>query len=145
MTASLTGLEFLRALIAGEVPPPTMAGTLGFTLKDVSEGFAVFEGLPSERVLNPAGFVHGGWLLTIIDSACGCAAHTTLAPGDGYTTVETKTNFVRPVTASSGLIRAEGRVVALGNTIITAEARAYDVQRRLVGHGTSTLMVLRKG
>lgn len=144
MSAPLTGLEMLRAMIAGELPPVTMAQTLGFALKEASEGAAVFEGEPSARILNPMGIVHGGWALALIDSACGCAGHTTLPAGAGYTTVETKTNFVRAIKLDTGVVRAEGRVVAAGRTIITAEAYIYDAQRRVLAHGTSTLLVLRK-
>ena len=71
---AMTGLEALRALIAGQFPPPTIGATMGFTLVEVEHGFAAFEGEPSARVLNPMGVVHGGWALTLIDSCCGCAA-----------------------------------------------------------------------
>lgn len=144
MNAPLTGIELLRAMIAGAIEPVAMAQTLGFTLKEVSEGAAVFEGEPSARILNPMGIVHGGWAMALIDSACGCAAHTTLPAGVGYTTVETKTNFARAIKMDTGTVRAEGHVVAAGRAIITAEARIYDAQRRVLAHGTSTLLVLRK-
>jgi uncharacterized protein (TIGR00369 family) len=142
--AALSGLETMRALIAGKLPAPSIAETLGFTLVEVEEGRALFEGTPSDRILNPHGAVHGGWALTLLDSCTGCAAHTTLAPGVGYTTVETKGNFVRPITPTTGLVRTEGTVVAVGRTIITAEGRITDAQGRLLAHGTSTLLVLRK-
>ena len=101
-------------------------------------------GEPSDRILNPLGIVHGGWALTLIDSCTGCAAHTTLPAGVGYTTVETKVNFVRAITPASGQVRAEGVVVARGRTIITAEGKLTDSRGRLLAHGTSTLIVLRK-
>ena len=142
--AGLSGLETMRRLIAGEFSAPSIAGTLGFRLVEVEEGRAVFEGEPSERVLNPLGIVHGGWALTLIDSCTGCAAHTTLPAGVGYTTVETKANFVRAITPQTGLVRAEGRVVSAGRTIITAEGKITDAKGRLLAHGTSTLIVLRK-
>jgi uncharacterized protein (TIGR00369 family) len=103
----------------------------------------VFIGEPSDRILNPLGIVHGGWALTLIDSCCGCAAHTTLAAGIGYTTVETKVNFVRAITPATGQVRAEGRVIARGRTIITTEGTLTDSNGKLLAHGTSTLMVLR--
>jgi uncharacterized protein (TIGR00369 family) len=110
----------------------------------VEDGKAIFIGDPSDRILNPLGIVHGGWALTLIDSCTGCAAHTTLPAGVGYTTVETKVNFVRAITPATGPVRAEGRVVARGRTIITAEGTLTDSRGRLLAHGTSTLMVLRQ-
>lgn len=139
----MNGLEAMRALIAGRFPPPSIATTLGFHLAEVEDGRAVFLGDPSDRIMNPLGIVHGGWALTLIDSCCGCAAHTTLAPGLGYTTVETKVNFVRAITPQTGQVRAEGLVVARGRTIITSEGKLTDARGRLLAHGTSTLMVLR--
>ena len=141
---SMSGLEGLRYMMAGNHPPPSIATTLGFTLAEVDDGRALFVGEPSDRVLNPLGIVHGGWALTLIDSCTGCAAHTTLPAGIGYTTVETKVNFVRAITPASGQVRAEGVVVARGRTIITAEGKLTDSRGRLLAHGTSTLIVLRK-
>lgn len=139
----LNGLEAMQALIAGKFPPPSIATTLGFTLAEVEFGRAVFVGTPSDKILNPLGIVHGGWALTLIDSCTGCAAHTTLAAGVGYTTVETKVNFVRAVQADTGPLRAEGVVVAQGRTIITAEGKLIGANGKLYAHGTSTLLVLR--
>jgi uncharacterized protein (TIGR00369 family) len=138
----MSGLDAMRALIAGDIPPPPIADTLDFTLVDVDKGFAAFEGEPSARLLNPLGIVHGGWALTLIDSACGCAAHTTLSHGTIYTTVETKVNFVRAITPQTGRVRAEGRVIAQGRTIITTDAKLTDAQGKLLAHGTSTLLVM---
>jgi uncharacterized protein (TIGR00369 family) len=106
-------------------------------------GRVVFEGEPSNRVLNPMGAVHGGWALTLIDSACGAAGHTTLPAGVGYGTLETKANFVRPIAAETGLLRCEGKVLAQGRTILTAEAKLTDAQGKLYAHGTSTCMIIR--
>jgi uncharacterized protein (TIGR00369 family) len=130
-------------MIAGDFAPPTIAATMGFTLVEVEHGFAVFEGEPSARVLNPMGVVHGGWALTLIDSCCGCAGHTTLPAGVGYGTVETKVNFVRPIAPTNGKLRAEGRVLALGRTLITAEGKLIDSKGKLYAHGTSTCMIIR--
>lgn len=139
----LNGIEALRAMIGGQFPPPSISMTLGFYLAEVEDGRAVFLGDPSDRIMNPLGVVHGGWALTLIDSCCGCAAHTTLAAGLGYTTVETKVNFVRAITPDTGQVRAEGLVVARGRTIITTEGKLTDARGKLLAHGTSTLMVLR--
>lgn len=140
---SLSGLEAMKLLIAGKHDAPSIAKTLGFTLAEVDVGKAVFIGEPSDRILNPLGIVHGGYALTLIDSCCGCAAHTTLSAGVGYTTVETKVNFVRAITPATGQVRAEGKVVSRGRTIITTEGTLTDSNGKLLAHGTSTLMVLR--
>jgi uncharacterized protein (TIGR00369 family) len=102
----------------------------------------VFEGRPGPHLLNPLGTVHGGWALTLIDSATGCALHTELAAGTGYTTVETKANFTRAIAATDGPVRCEGRVVHRGRQIATAEARITGADGRLLAHGTSTLIIL---
>jgi len=140
---ALSGIEALRLLIAGKFAPPTIAATLGFTLVEVEEGFAVFEGEPSDRILNPMGIVHGGFALTLIDSCCGCAGHTLLPAGAGYGTLETKVNFVRPIKFDTGTLRAEGRVLAHGRTIITSEGKITDAKGKLYAHGTSTCMIQR--
>lgn len=139
----LPGLEALKALIAGQFPPPSISTTLGFWLVEVDDGRAVFVGEPSDRIMNPLGIVHGGWALTLIDSCTGCAAHTTLSAGLGYTSIETKVNFVRAITPETGQVRAEGTVVARGRTIITTEGKITDSKGKLLAHGTSTIMVLR--
>lgn len=139
----LSGLEALRGIIAGAFAPPSICATLNFDLVEVSEGFAAFEGTPTDKVLNPLGAVHGGWALTLIDSACGAAGHTMLPPGAGYGTLETKANMVRPIMASTGLLRAEGRVLSQGRTIITSEAKITDARGKLHAHGTSTCMIIR--
>jgi len=139
--AGLSGLEFLRALIAGRVPAPTIGRTMGFRLVEVEPGMAVFEGEPFEGLLNPLGSVHGGWALTLIDSACGCAVHSTLDAGIGYTTVETKVNFTRPIDPHGGPIRCEGQVLSRGRQIATAEAYLRSGEGKLLAHGTSTLIL----
>ncbi len=140
--AALSGREVLQAMMRGELPAPPMAKTLDFSLVEVGDGTAVFEGEPGEAFLNPMGAVHGGWALTLVDSATGCAGMTLLPPGERYTTIETKVNFSRPIRPDTGRVRAEGRVVARGRRILSAEARVTDAKGRLLAHGTSTLMVL---
>jgi len=140
--AGLSGLEMLRVMMAGNLPAPTIGRTLGFRLIEVEEGRAVFEGTPGPRLLNPLGAVHGGYALTLIDSAAGCAVHTELAAGVGYTTVETKVNFTRPIDPNGGPIRCEGRVLSRGRTIATAEAFLRSGDGKLLAHGTSTLIIL---
>ena len=143
--AGMTGLQVMQALIDGKLPAPPIAQTLSFWLVEVGDGLAVFEGETGPHVLNPLGIVHGGWALTLIDSATGVAGHTLLPPGVGYTSVETKANFTRPIRQDTCRVRAEGRVVSRGRQIMTAEARILDAEGRLLAHGTSTLMVLGGG
>jgi uncharacterized protein (TIGR00369 family) len=140
--AGLTGRQILEAMIARKLPAPPMAKTLAFTLVEVGEGIAVFQGDPGEALLNPMGAVHGGWALTLIDSATGCAAMTLLAAGIAYTTIETKVNFVRPILKDTGAVRAEAHVLARGRRVMSAEARVSDSRGRLLAHGASTLLVL---
>lgn len=116
---------------------------MSFSLIEVAEGFAAFEGKPGSHLLTPLGTVHGGWALTLIDTITGCAAHSTLPAGIGFTTVETKGNFPRPITPETGFVRAEGRGISQGRTVISAEGRIFDSGGRLLAHGTSTLMVLK--
>jgi uncharacterized protein (TIGR00369 family) len=136
-----SGLALLQAMIAGELPAPPISRTLGFVLVEVEKGRAVFEARPTPDFFNPLGSVHGGVALTLIDSACGCAVHTELGAGIGYTTVETKANFVRPV-PPKGVIRCEGKVLSRGRQIATAEAYLRDEAGKLLAHGTSTLIIL---
>lgn len=140
--ASISGLELLRAMVAGELPAPPMGALMGFRLVEVSPGAAVFEGVPGPHLLNPLGGVHGGFALTLIDSAAGCALHSELPAGTFYTTVETKVNMTRPIRPDGGTLRCEGRVVTRGRQIGTAEARLLDAEGRILAHGTSTLIIL---
>jgi len=143
--ARMSGREILEAIICGRLPQPPIGQTLGFRLVQVGEGEAVFEGEPGPHVLNPTGVVHGGWALTLIDSAAGCAGHTLLPAGVGYATVETKANLARAIRADSGRVRAHGRVLSSGRRIISAEALVRAEDGRLLAHGTSTLLVLEGG
>ena len=138
----LSGIEVLRAMIAGDLPGPPMAQVMGFTLTEVEPGRVVFTGTPGPHLYNPLGSVHGGYALTLIDSAAGCALHTMLAAGIGYTSIETKANFTRPV-PPSGTVACEGRLVSHGRQIATAEAYLRDEKGKLLAHGTSTLIILR--
>ncbi len=140
--ASLSGLELLSEMAAGRLPAPPMGGLMGFRLVEVSPGAAVFEGVPGPHLLNPLGGVHGGFALTLIDSAAGCALHSELPAGTGYTTIETKVNMTRPIRPDGRTIRCEGRVVTRGRQIGTAEAKLLDADGKVLAHGTSTLIIL---
>jgi uncharacterized protein (TIGR00369 family) len=140
--ATLDGLALIRAMIAGRVPGPPSSEVMGFRLVEAEEGKVVFEAEPGPHLLNPLGAIHGGFALTLIDSAAGCAVHTLLPAGTGYTTVETKVNFTRPLSPDSGLVRCEGRVISRGRQIATAEATLYAPGGKIAAHGTSTLIIL---
>lgn len=135
------GLTLLKGMIAGEYPPPPIAETLGFGLVEAEPGRAVFEGLPGFRHYNPIGVVHGGFAMTLLDSALGCAVHTTLKAGEGYTTLEVKVNLVRAITKDTGTVRATGRLIHRGRTTATAEADLRDAKGNLLAHGTTTCMI----
>ena len=139
----LSGMEYIRLIFAGELPPPPIAELMGFRGVEFEPGRAVFEMTPGPQHYNPIGSVHGGVALTLLDSAMGCAVHTTLEAGVGYTTLEVKTNFVRPITAETGQIRCEGTVVHAGSRVATAEGRLVDSSGRLLAHGTTTCLILR--
>jgi len=139
----LSGIELLRAIIAGRGPAPAIGRTMGFRLVEVEPGRAVFECEPGPHLLNPLGTVHGGVALTLIDSAAGCAVHTELPAGTGYTTIETKVNFTRPIAPDGRTVRCEGRVVTRGRQIATAEARLLSADGKILAHGTSTLIILK--
>jgi uncharacterized protein (TIGR00369 family) len=139
--AGLSGREMLEAMLAGRLPAPPIGRTLSFRLIEAGEGRALFEGQPGPELLNPLGTVHGGWAMTLIDSATGCALHTLLPPGAGYTTIETKVNMTRAVRAEDGAVRCEGKVLSQGRQVATAEARLTGADGKLLAHGTSTLMI----
>jgi uncharacterized protein (TIGR00369 family) len=136
-----TGLETLRAIFEGELPRPPIGDTLDFVPIHMEEGVAVFQGRPQIRHYNPLGSVHGGWFATLLDSALGCAVHSALAVGKGYTTLEIKVNLVRALTEAVPLVRAEGKLVYLGRNIATGEARLVGPDGKLYAHGTTTCLV----
>ncbi len=139
------GLEYLRALARGELPSAPMASLMGFWPSEVEEGRVVFEVEPDEYHYNPIGTVHGGLACTLFDSAMGCAVHTTLPAGTGYTTVELKVNLLRPITVETGRLFCEGETIHVGGRLATAEARLIDGDGRLYGHATTTCMIFREG
>jgi uncharacterized protein (TIGR00369 family) len=139
---SMAGIEFMRAIRDGRLPPPPIAQLMGFSLVEVEPGRAVFELLPGERHYNPIGVVHGGVAMTLLDSAMGCAVHTQMPAGTGYTTLEAKTNLVRAITADSGRLRAIGVTVHVGRRMATAEGRLEDAAGKLYAHSSTTCIVL---
>lgn len=139
--ATQSGLELLSRMIAGEYPAPSIGARMNFGLTEVSEGRAVFRGLPGERHLNPLGTVHGGWAATILDSALGCAVHTTMAVGEAYTTAEFKVNLIRPIVPGMGEVECIGTVIHRGRTTAVSEARLVDGRGRLLAFGTETCSI----
>ena len=142
---SMTGLAVLQAMLSGDLPGATIARTLNFGLIEVEHGRAVFAGEPTEDFLNPHGSVHGGWAATLLDSALGCAVHTTLAIGEKYTTVEMKVNYLRPVfPGRPGRLICEGKVINRGRTLALSEARLVDSEGKLYAHASETCMIFPK-
>src|SRR4051812_23632605 len=139
-----TGLELINEVFSGKLPPPPVAEALGFVGVEAKEGWAAFEGDPGEYMYNPIGVVHAGWAMTLLDSAMGCAVHTTLGVGERYTTLEVKANFVRPIKLETGRVRCEGVVLHRGGTVATAEARLVSKSSgKLLAHGTTTCLIMR--
>ena len=137
----LTGIEYVRAIFSGELPDPPIALLMGFRGVEAEPGRALFEMEPRPQHYNVIGSVHGGVALTLLDSAMGCAVHTLLDAGVGYTTIEVKTNFVRPITADTGLIRCEGVVIHKGGRVATAEGKLTDATGKLLAHGSTTCLI----
>ena len=139
--AHLSGLELIAGWAEGRYPPPPIGKTLNFTLVEAEFGRTVFEGEPLRDFYNPIGSVHGSYAAALLDSAMGCAVHTALSAGQGYTTLEYKISLVRGMTDKTGRVRAEGKVLQVGRRVASAEGRLVDAQGRLLAHGTTTCLV----
>ena len=140
---TMSGLEFLEAVAKGDLPAAPIMSTLGFEGFEVGPGWARFSLTPAEHHYNPIGSVHGGVFATLLDSALSCAVHSALEPGVAYTTLDLQVTFVRPLTATTGQVRCEGRVIHVGGRIGTAEGRITDADGRIYAHGTATCLILR--
>lgn len=137
----MTGMEVFEAIFAGKLPPAPIGDALDFIPVHMEPGMAIFQGEPKLRHYNPLGTVHGGWFCTLLDSAVGCAVHTTLPAGKGYTTLELKVNMLRPLTDSVPMVRAEGKVIHAGRQVAMAEGRIFGPDGKLYAHATTTCMV----
>ena len=137
-----TGLEFMRALLSGEAPPAPFAMLMGLYPVEVELGRVVFEAEPDESVYNPIGMVHGGVVCTLADSVAGCAVHTTLAAGVGYTSIDISVNFLRPVTLDSGRLRATGIVTKPGRKVALASVEIHDRADKLVATASSNCLII---
>jgi uncharacterized protein (TIGR00369 family) len=138
---SRTGMEFLTGIGSGALPPAPIAELLDITPISVQPGLVVFQGAPSLAHYNPSGVVHGGYAATLLDTAVGCAIHSLLPAGKGYTTLELKVNYIRAMTDQTGPVRAEGKVVSLGGQVGIAEGRITDANGKLYAFATTTCLV----
>jgi uncharacterized protein (TIGR00369 family) len=125
----------------GRMPPAPIGAVVDMVPVEASAGRVVFQGQPDRRFYNPIGSVHGGWIATLMDSAVGCAVHSSLAAGQGFTTLELKVNFLRAVTDATGPLRAEGRTIHLGRQTALADGQLYDAAGRVYAHATTTCLV----
>lgn len=141
MLVGKTGLEQMQAMLDGRSPYPHIADTLDFSLVEVTHGRAVFQGTPQLKHYNPLGTVHGGWYATLLDSALGCAVHSSLPVGLAYTTAELGVNIVRAASHKTGPLRAIGTVLHSGKQLATAEARIVGADGKLYAHATTTCLV----
>ena len=138
----MTGLEQIQAIFRGDLPNPPIAELIGFAGVEAAEGRVVFAGTPARRHDNVLGVAHGGYALTLLDSAMSCAVHTTLPAGAWYTTLELKVNFTRPITEDTGRVLCEGTVVHRGSRVATAEGRLVSEKSgKLLAHGTTTCLI----
>jgi uncharacterized protein (TIGR00369 family) len=137
----MSGLEFVQGLADGTLPLNTIAQTLGYDVSEATHGRVVITAVPSGRLLNPSGTVHGGFSATLLDSCMGLSIQTTLEKGIGSTTLEFKISLLRPITPETGMIKAEGIVLTTGRRVGTAEGRITDSNGRLLAHGTTTCLI----
>jgi uncharacterized protein (TIGR00369 family) len=138
---SMAGVDYLQAMIAGELPPPPIGGLMDFAMTEAEPGRVVFTCRPDESAYNPIGAVHGGLVCTLLDSVAGCALHSVLPQGKGYTSVEIKVNYLKAVRLSSGLLTATGTVVKSGARVGFTEGIVTDESGATVATATSTLLV----
>jgi uncharacterized protein (TIGR00369 family) len=139
--ASMSGLDFVRAIFSGQLPAPPIMQTVEPFDSTAEPGVIVFHSVPGFRHYNPIGSVHGGYAAILLDSAMGLAVQSTLPAGSGYTTLEFKISFIRGMTKDTGPVRTEGRTLNVGRRAATAEARITDAKGRLLAHATTTCLV----
>jgi uncharacterized protein (TIGR00369 family) len=138
---SMAGIDYLQAMVDGELPPPPIAGLMQFDIGSVEPGRVEFTCVPDESAYNPIGAIHGGLLCTLLDSVTGCAVHSTLPQGKGYTSVEIKVNYLKAVRLSSGVLTATGTVVKTGSRVGFAEGVVTDSSGAVVATATSTQLI----
>jgi uncharacterized protein (TIGR00369 family) len=138
---TMAGIDYLQAMVDGVLPQAPIAGLLQFEVSDVKPGHVEFTCVPDESAYNPIGAIHGGLLCTLLDSVTGCAIHSTLPQGKGYTSVEIKVNYLKAVRLDSGVLTATGTVVKSGSRIGFAEGIVTDASGAVVATATSTLLI----
>ncbi len=138
---SMPGIDYLRAMVDGTLPPPPISGLMAFTMASAEPGRVVFTCDPDESAYNPIGAVHGGLVCTLLDSVAGCALHSTLPQGKGYTSIEIKVSYLKGVRASSGTLTATGTVVKAGARVGFTEGVVTDASGAIVATASSTLLV----
>lgn len=143
MIFGTSGLEQLRAMVDLRIPAPPISSHIGLKIVSVDEGDVVMTAEPDESHYNPIGSVHGGFFATVLDSACGCAVHSTLPAGVGYTSLELKVSFLRPITAETGTVTAHGWVTKTGRNVAFAEADVRDSDGRILATASSTCLIIR--
>jgi uncharacterized protein (TIGR00369 family) len=139
---TMSGIEFFRRMLAGEMPPPPMLEVFGIRLAEVEEGRVVFTATAEERFYNGTGVAHGGFAATLLDTALGCAINSAMPAGRRFTTLELKVNLTRPITRDAGLLRCEASVVHVGGRTATSEGRIVDARGKLYAHGTTTCIIV---
>ncbi len=138
---TLPGIEYLRAMARGDVPPPPLALLMGFTLDEVNEGRVMMSVVPAEFQYNPLGVVHGGLAATLFDSALGCAVQSMLPPAHAAPTLQLQINYIRPITIATGKIQCSGEIIHMGKRSATAEGKLTDSNGRLYAHATGTFVI----
>ena len=136
-----SGIDLMRAMFAGDLPPAPILQLLGFHGGDVGEGWVEFKGTPGEQHYNPLGIVHGGYAATILDSCMGCAVHTTLKAGTGYTTIDMNVTYLRPMSAATGEVVARGEVITSGRRVATARGQLTDTRGKLIATATTSCLI----
>ncbi|SRR5581483_7523943 len=138
----LSGLEFFRKMLTGELPHAPMLELLGIRLVEADAGRVVFTAEVQERFYNGTGVAHGGFASTLLDTALGCSINSTTPPGKRFTTLELKVNLTRPLTVAANPLRCEGKVLHVGSRIALSEAWLYGADGKLYAHGTTTCIVV---
>ena len=137
-----SGIELLRAMKEGKIPYSSIADTVPMRITDLENGSIKFVVKADSRHLNPLGGVHGGFAATVLDSITGCAIHTMLEAGAGYSTVDINIKMMRPIPLNQDL-HAEGRVLHISTNVGVSEGLIKDAGGKLYAHATSTCLILR--
>jgi len=141
LALGLSGLDYMRAIAERRIPPPPIAVLLGMGIADIQPGQVTFSLEVGEHLYNPIGSVHGGVFCTLLDSAMGCAVHSTLGRGQAYATLELKVNLVKALTVNTPSVVATGQVISAGRRVATASGQVTGPDGTLYAHATTTCLV----